>query len=98
MYSDTLNLLFTPLFEWEKKVQIMRPGLAHQHIQELDSVIERAVLLREYLSEWRDATHEPKIGATSFSHDRAVKKANRTRAAVRKALRYTYPDAGEVSW
>jgi hypothetical protein len=73
--------------EW-KYLMMASPETLREAVTGLDAIIEKAARLRGYVE-----AHE-----AGKAHEAAVARSNRLVTAVRRALGYAYPKAGEVTF
>jgi hypothetical protein len=83
MTTNAKALLRAPIVEWESLAAKIEDKQAAE--QELSALIQRAVLLQDYIS------HRWNTGRGDQGHDASAKHAERTLIAVRRALGFSYP-------
>lgn len=80
-------LLSAPVY-WREKVESLSSDERHKFADDLNHLAQCAALLATYLEERTEMNN----------HETAVKKANKVKIKVRKALGYSYPAGSQFTW
>ena len=90
--AETERILATPYARLDELLQEAPPEDAYEVIQELNEIAQRAALVSEYL------TQRLGSGWGILPHEIAMKASIERYRAVRKAMGYSYPNAGLSSF
>ncbi len=84
-----MRLLRTPPVKWDKAAQKINESDVQEIVSVLEHMATRAARLAEYLDTRCGGT-----GCGKQSHEDSVKAANKKLVEVRRAIGYSYPQAG----